>query len=706
MGPVADGRPLPLQPAGSVEIGPGVHLLETDEGGAVFLHGMATWCWEPSDVVGRRLAAVQLAETKATAPGRVAAAFEVDFETLRRWRMRWRNAGAEGLVPQKTGMKGPYKLTEEKKAEIARLQGEGLGLRAIARVVGLDPGTVRRGLPGAVATPALAPAATDLEPLARPAPRDAERALARVGLLCGAEPVICPGASLPSAGALLVLPAIAATGLLEAFEAVFSTGRAAFYSIRSLVLGVVFCLLLGEARAEGLTRLDPTDLGRLLGLDRAPEVKTMRRRLEELAVLGRSDQVLSRLAATHLAAARDACGLFYVDGHVRAYHGTARLPKAHLARARLAAPAEVDTWICDKNGEGVLCWNTEPGASLTGELEIAAGEIRRLVGDEARPTICFDRGGYSPRLFAELEAAGFHLLTYAKAPLNDEPPSAFVAHELTDDFGRRQTYLLADRLVHLSYKHGKLTKVFSCRQVTRLDERTAHQTHILTTRTDLSPAEVAYAMFSRWRQENFFRYLRHNLGLDALDSYAKDHDDLARSVPNPKKKDAAKNVRAAKAALLTAEAEVARETLEQGSAGIEGIEQAHEALADAKAAQRAVPARVALGEVYPDAMRLSPERKRLHDAIRMATYNATTALCRLLAPHYRRAEDEGRTLLLEALRAPADLEVVGDELHVRINALSAPRRSRAIAGLCAELNATETLYPGTKLRLVFAVKGF
>ena len=203
-----------------------------------------------------------------------------------------------------------------------------------------------------------------------------------------------------------------------------------------------------------------------------------------------------------------------------------------------------------------------------------------------------------------------------------------------------------------------------------------------------------------------FPYLRLDLGLDALDSYAKDQDDLAPSVSNPKKKEAAKNVSAAKAALLAAEADVARETLEQGSAGIEGIEQAHEALADAKAAQRAVPARVALGELYPDAMRLSPERKRLHDAIRMATYNATTALCRLLAPHYRRAEDEGRTLLLEALRSPADLAVIGDELHVRINALSAPRRSRAIAGLCAELNATETLYPGTKLRLVFAVKGF
>ena len=707
MGPVMLGRPLPLVPTGSVEINKAASLLETEQGGAVFIFGIATWCFEPDDVTGRRLAAVQLVETKAATPSQVAAAFGVDFETLRRWRKAYAANGTEGLVPQRRGPRRASKLTEEKRTEIAELHRQGLGLRAIARALELDPSTVRRGLPGAApAVPARAPAGTKLEPLARPEPREAERALARGGLLPGAEPVICEGASLPFAGALALLPALLATGVLDAFDSVFSSGRAAFYSLRSLVLGVVFYLLLGEARAEGLTRLDPVDLGRLLGLDRAPEVKTMRRRMEELARLSRSDQVLVHLAEVHLASAQEACGLFYVDGHVRAYHGTARLPKAHLARVRLAAPAEVDTWICDANGEGVLCWNTEPGASLTGELEIAARQIRRLVGEDAWPTICFDRGGYSPKLFAELESARFHLLSYRKAPLDDEPRDAFSVYKLTDDLGRDQTYLLSDRMVRLSYKVGKATKIFSCRQVTRLDERTCHQTQILTTRTDLAAENVAYAMFSRWRQENFFRYLRHNLGLDALDTYAKHEDDLARSIPNPAKKKAASAVRSAKAAVTGAEAELARTTLEKGSAGLEGIDAAREALVDAKAAQRAVPARIALGEVYPDAMRLSPERKRLHDAIRMATYNATTALCRLLAPHYRRAEDEGRTLLLEALRSPADLEVIGDELHVRINALSAPRRSRAIAALCAELNETETMYPGTKLRLVFTVKGF
>ena len=89
----------------------------------------------------------------------------------------------------------------------------------------------------------------------------------------------------------------------------------------------------------------------------------------------------------------------------------------------------------------------------------------------------------------------------------------------------------------------------------------------------------------------------------------------------------------------------------------------------------------------------------------MSTYNAESSLARLLAPHYARAEDEARSLLREAFRTSADLEVCGTTLHVRIEPLSAPRRTRAIAELCKELTATETDYPGTSLKLVYSVKG-
>jgi hypothetical protein len=89
----------------------------------------------------------------------------------------------------------------------------------------------------------------------------------------------------------------------------------------------------------------------------------------------------------------------------------------------------------------------------------------------------------------------------------------------------------------------------------------------------------------------------------------------------------------------------------------------------------------------------------------MAVYNAESALARLLAPHYPRADDEARALLREAFTLTGDIHLAGGALHVRLDPATAPRRSRALAALCAELTDTETTYPGANLKIVYSVKG-
>ena len=126
---------------------------------------------------------------------------------------------------------------------------------------------------------------------------------------------------------------------------------------------IVFAAVLGEPRAEGLTRIDPVDVGRLLGLDRAPELKTVRRRVGRLAGEHKADRLLGGLAERHAAAHDEAMGVLYVDGHVRAHHGAADVPKAHVARIGLSMPAEVDTWVADATGDGLLLVSTSRGVS-------------------------------------------------------------------------------------------------------------------------------------------------------------------------------------------------------------------------------------------------------------------------------------------------------------------------------------------------------
>jgi hypothetical protein len=127
-------------------------------------------------------------------------------------------------------------------------------------------------------------------------------------------------------------------------------------------------------------------------------------------------------------------------------------------------------------------------------------------------------------------------------------------------------------------------------------------------------------------------------------------------------------------------------------------------LAEAKKTSRQTASHLPLGQVRPGSQLLETERELLTHAIRMSAYNSESALARLLAPHYARTEHEGGALLREAFALPGDLQVIGDPLHVRLDPASAPRRSKALAALCAELNDIAASYSGTILTLEYSVK--
>ena len=116
---------------------------------------------------------------------------------------------------------------------------------------------------------------------------------------------------------------------------------------------------------------------------------------------------------------------------------------------------------------------------------------------------------------------------------------------------------------------------------------------------------------------------------------------------------------------------------------------------------------VHLGDVVEEAdvHQAGDQKKHLSNVIELVAYQAESELARLVTPHYRRAQLEGRTLVQIALASAADIKVTDSELLVTLVPLSSAHRSRVIAALCAKLNATATVFPGTRLRLRYAVAG-
>ena len=483
--------------------------------------------------------------------------------------------------------------------------------------------------------------------------------------------------------------------------------------------------LLREPRAEGATRVPPPAMGRVLGLDRAPEVKTIRRNISDLAA-GRKAADLQMAIAQRLAQARtDELAIMYIDGHTRAYFGKRDVQKMHVARLKFPGPATEETRVTDGAGDPLLVVMAEPSSSLAAQIKELLPGLRQIAGQDARPTLCFDRGGWSPDLFADIIHAGFHLLTYRKASpgkdIPDLPAGQFSTVTGTGDDGRAREYKLAESAVELAIaKGGRKGETVRLRQVTRLDK--GKQVHVLTDRQagDLPAADVIYRMGSRWREENYFRYGRAHFALDALDTYAVTAEDPGRKVPSPAKKAAAAAVKTAKKNLAAAQAarDAKLTALRSPAPGQPAVVITNQMLAkldvpvttarrkleDAQAAARAIPAKIPLSEHNPDMVRLDTETKLITHAIRMAAYNAETILARALDSGYARAGDEAYALIREALTTSGDIIPGPADLTIRLDPLSAPRRTRALAALCNRLNTTSTRYPGTKLTLRYEVK--
>src|SRR5660397_124226 len=406
----------------------------------------------------------------------------------------------------------------------------------------------------------------------------------------------------------------------------------------------------------------------------------------------------------------------------------ARLPghqthrQDHLSRLRFPAPATVETWVAGGDGGPVLVVMSEPGASLAGELARLLPELRTAVGDDRRVLVGFDRGGWSPALFAHMAAAGFDPLTWRKGTIPDLPAEQFTDVAFVGETGREYTWTLADTVVDVpTDDHGG---VFPMRQVTRWDTKknVPRQVHVLTTRTDLDAGQVIYRMGARWRLENYFRYARMHFDLDAHHAYASSDDDPARLVPNPAKRAAHLDVAAARARYDRAQgrtdaAMLAAHSPEPGTTTIltnivhdaitADLRAAEAALAAAQQAHKAIATRIPLGVLHPGQQVLDAETKLITHAIAAAAFNTINALARdiRLDTGYARANHEAHTLARHVLTQSGDIDPgVDGVLTVRLDPMPTARATAAIGELCEHLTATQTRYPGTDLILRYEIK--
>lgn len=549
-----------------------------------------------------------------------------------------------------------------------------------------------------------------------------ERVAASMGLLDTAAIEFKPALDVPNGGTLLALPALLVSGLLCHARKTFQLPKG-YYGVGSIFLLLAFMALARLRSVEALRYCAPGEWGKLLGLDRAPEVRTLRQKLALLSEQDCAQRWGAELCAQWMGADPHSAATLYIDGHVRVYHGhQTPLPKHYVARQKLCLRATTDYWVNAMDGQPFLVVHppVDPGLIQVLEHEIVPcleADVPEQPNDEHfeayprahRFTLIFDREGYSPAFFKRMNKRHIACITYRKRCPEDWAVEEFQPREVALASGQHVVMRLAERGVYLG-------ETLWLREIRKLTE-SGHQTAIVATDYDSDLGAIAAAMFARWSQENFFKYMREHYGLDRLVDYRTDSIPDTTKVVNPAHRKLDGQVRRHVAVLSRLRAKFSALNLTddiepnrvgrfaQQKAGLqEHIASLQGDVEQLKAQRKTTPRHIRFEQLPEEARfdRLRVHSKHLLDTIKMVAYRAETAMAQVLRETTSRTGD-ARSLLRGLYATDADLlpDELNNTLTVRLHHQANASTDTALQHLCDELTATETLFPGTGLRLVY-----
>ena len=737
------------------------YALQTRDGFTYYFFNLEPFDCHPAD--DRRamlLRAAKLHVVSGVPQADIMAAFHLSRPTVARAVKRYRERGEDAFFEPRRG-RGRTVVDARMADEAAKLLASGISGSACARQLGIPVSTFNENRrAGVIADPTRAPAAvadapqavaatdhpasadarqTDPPPATDRATRDARdkqapmgraardvegRMLASAGLMTEAKPVFAaPAHAVAHGGVLAALPMLLRAGLLGAANRLFRLPDG-FYGLTTILLFVAFMTLARVRNPESLRYQAPGEWGAILGLDRCPETKTLRRKIRLLTSAEHTVRDWqSALARTWATEHDDDWATLAVDGHVKVYTGrNGRLPKHFVARQKLCLPASVSYWVNALGGAPLLCLHKALDPKLIKAIEQDVvphlqhlGVVPEAAPDLTRPdagvpalTLVFDREGWSPDLFKRLARRGIACITWHKNFKGEDWPQ--------EDFRTLEVPIhgpagTSATTVDLAEKPIVLRNGLTVRQIRR---RLANgrQVPVITTHPQMPLVQVAGAMFSRWSQENFFKYMREQFNLDSLPTHDLAPLDPDAQVVNPVRRALEKTIRRVRSRLATARnrlAEALQEHHRDTATRLEADANALAAELDQLKQQRAhTLTHVRAGDLpEQDKLDALPVGGRLFlDLVRMIAYRAET---RMMVPVIttQGKKPNARRLLSALLTSDANIipQPAKRILRIQLLGLGSDACDRMLAPLVEELNATRTIYPGTDLRLVYELAG-
>jgi len=724
----------PLENLVLTDAEPSVRVLHSQSRVLVLVNGQPISSYDASDKGAMHVAAVSLAEAGVAKAQVIAHAFGITPVHLSRMRGSYKKEGARGVVAGRTGPKGSWKMKPEVISRIRELHALGWKNSRIAGEVGVSRMSVSRILVSPATEQELLPIndpkdeATTNSPecslrdqQAAEPPLDTVESAGKVasefaGALDSArretlereetsdseaasdEPVLPE--TLPTephrihgAGAMLLHPFLHSLGLVPSFEAAGAhLGPFRLFDLNGTLGVLAMGFGLGIRNVEGLKLAQRLDLGLAACLPWAPEVRTLRRKLDELAE-STDPVLLTRELARSLMRLEPVWeSVYFVDGHFVDYSGELPVPKGWDPRRQRPARGRTDTYVHDIKGRPLFFVSSEVNEGLTQAMPRIVEEILNIAGENADIHVFFDRGGFSQDLFARLIEQNVGFTTYVKGT-----PAQYV--EPGDQDFQKRWYAFQGRRRYFHLAEGELTLgPYTYRLIVLRDK--GRLIPVVTNDWKEPAAKLVLILKMRWRQENSFKDLVENYWVDGLVEYGGQQEPDGTMGPNPQRAELRIELARLRRERLELEAQLGRQVL-GGAGGSSQPELPNTALAEQRLrniaareqslteALECTPARLPRNEMDPEAVRalLRTGKRTLVKGIKHAVHNAEHYLARLFLKHLG-DPDEYRAIFRSLLRQPGDLHYDQVTRRVRVCLVppDTPRVARALEALLEELN--------------------
>ena len=736
---------LPLIPSGASKINDILSVTREEGLMRYYLGGFQIGIHKENDAGSFKSKICELIFSGACRNIEVLNAFGVSPTSLKRWLRQYEKNGA-GIFHRIPATRGGTALTDEVKYEAQRLLNLGFSRKKVAKELSVSYDVIRKAVKDGrlymPTTPVPTPADTGLTRTERglidaecglgvACVRAGERVLAAMGKLHGAPTDFQNNYDVEKGGVLCALPALIENGLYSYLDAGVRLSPA-YYDTIHIVSLLAFMTLFGVPVMERLRFESPGEIGKLLGLDRIPEVKTLRSKLtaiceDEKAIVNWTEQL-----TRHWFNARpDLAGVLYVDGHVSVYYGgKTPLPRRYVSRLRLCMRGSSFYYVNDVMGQPFFAVEQVVDEGLLKTLRnIIVPKLLEMVPNQParedfkrdeylhRFILIFDREGYSPAFFKEMwKEHRIACATYHKYPGDPWPEKEFVDVEAVTVDNEEISMKLAERGTYI----GEKGKGLWVKEIRKLNE-SGHQTSIITTLFKLDIGLIAIYMFNRWVQENFFKYMLYFFNLDALIEHGTIPFSGPARVVNPAWKALDYKInsiaqklryRLSKFGKIELSQEkssaVDRNKAKEKAEVLEEIEQFNTELKELKAERKKHSKHISFDDL-PEKLkfeRLKPVKRMFFDAIKMLVYRAETAMANTVKPFLNR-KDDARALMRQLAGSHADILPDQQEniLNIKIHRFTTKRHDRAVRNLLRMLNDTETFYPGTDLKLVYSLVG-